>query len=91
MAKTDKERLVTGFWNRIDSNQATDYNSIYRLGIDATWQRVHTTALTNGAWNNSGAHTKFEDSPRHSDGETSVDRADDAERALNINTNYFTQ
>ena len=24
MAKTDKERLATGFWNRIESNQATD-------------------------------------------------------------------
>ena len=27
MAKTDKERLATGFWNRIESNQATDCNS----------------------------------------------------------------
>ena len=27
MAKTDKERLVTGFWNRIESNQVTDYNT----------------------------------------------------------------
>ena len=27
MAKTDKERLATGFWNRIESNQATDYNT----------------------------------------------------------------
>ena len=27
MAKTDKERLATGFWNRIDSNQATDCNN----------------------------------------------------------------
>ena len=26
MAKTDKERLATGFWNRIESNQATDCN-----------------------------------------------------------------
>ena len=26
MAKTDKERLATGFWNRIESNQAADYN-----------------------------------------------------------------
>ena len=28
MAKTDKERLATGFWNRIESNQATDCNSL---------------------------------------------------------------
>ena len=27
MAKTDKERLATGFWNRIESNQATDCNT----------------------------------------------------------------
>ena len=27
MAKTDKGRLTTGFWNRIESNQATDCNS----------------------------------------------------------------
>ena len=27
MARTDKERLVTGFWNRIESNQATDCNT----------------------------------------------------------------
>ena len=27
MARTDKERLATGFWNRIESNQATDYNT----------------------------------------------------------------
>ena len=26
MAKTDKERLATGFWNRIESNQAADCN-----------------------------------------------------------------
>ena len=26
VAKTDKERLATGFWNRIESNQATDCN-----------------------------------------------------------------
>ena len=30
MAKTDKERLVTGFWNRIESNQATDCNRVDR-------------------------------------------------------------
>ena len=29
MAKTDKERLATGFWNRIESNQATDCNTIH--------------------------------------------------------------
>ncbi|KAK3170287.1 hypothetical protein OEA41_009674 [Lepraria neglecta] len=29
MAKTDKERLATGFWNRIESNQATDCNNLY--------------------------------------------------------------
>ena len=28
MAKTDKERLATGFWNRIESNQATDCNKM---------------------------------------------------------------
>ena len=28
MAKTDKERLATCFWNRIESNQATDCNKI---------------------------------------------------------------
>ena len=28
MAKTDKERLATGFWNRIESNQATDCSKI---------------------------------------------------------------
>ena len=28
MAKTDKERLSTGFWNRIESNQATDCNNV---------------------------------------------------------------
>ena len=27
MAKTDKERLATGFWNRIESNQAADCNT----------------------------------------------------------------
>ena len=27
MAKTDKERLAIGFWNRIESNQATDCNT----------------------------------------------------------------
>ena len=27
MAKTDKGRLATGFWNRIESNQAADCNS----------------------------------------------------------------
>ena len=26
MAKIDKERLATGFWNRIESNQAADWN-----------------------------------------------------------------
>ena len=26
MAKTDKEQLATGFWDRIESNQATDCN-----------------------------------------------------------------
>ncbi|KAK3167554.1 hypothetical protein OEA41_010681 [Lepraria neglecta] len=31
MAKTDKERLATGFWNRIESNQATDYNILSLL------------------------------------------------------------
>ena len=29
IAKTDKERLATGFWNRIESNQATDCNTDY--------------------------------------------------------------
>ena len=34
MAKTDKERLATGFWNRIESNQATDCNtSVRRAGF----------------------------------------------------------
>ena len=28
MAKTDKERLVTGFWNGKESNQVTDCNKI---------------------------------------------------------------
>ena len=28
MAKTDKERLATGFWNRKESNQATDCNKV---------------------------------------------------------------
>ena len=28
MAKTDKERLATGFWNRIESNQVTDCNTV---------------------------------------------------------------
>ena len=28
MAKTDKERLATGFWNRIESNQAADCNTV---------------------------------------------------------------
>ena len=27
MAKTDKERLATGFWNRIESNQAAECNT----------------------------------------------------------------
>ena len=27
MGKIDKERLATGFWNRIESNQATDCNN----------------------------------------------------------------
>ena len=31
MAKTDKERLATGFWNRIESNQAADYNILLAL------------------------------------------------------------
>ena len=31
MAKTDKERLATGFWNRIESNQATDCNNYIRV------------------------------------------------------------
>ena len=30
-AKTDKERLTTGFWNRIESNQATDCNTYLYL------------------------------------------------------------
>ena len=32
MSKTDKERLITGFWNRIESNQAMDcsnYRSLF--------------------------------------------------------------
>ena len=29
MAKTDKERLATGFWNRIESNQAMDCNTLF--------------------------------------------------------------
>ena len=33
MAKTDKEQLVTGFWNRIESNQATDCNSWLGCGV----------------------------------------------------------
>ena len=27
MAKTDKERLATGFWNRIEGHQAADCNT----------------------------------------------------------------
>ena len=27
MARIDKERLITGSWNRIESNQVTDYNT----------------------------------------------------------------
>ena len=38
MAKTDKERLATDFWNRIESNQATDCNknlqAIHKREID---------------------------------------------------------
>ena len=34
MAKTDKERLATGFWNRIESNQATDCNTIVSQIVD---------------------------------------------------------
>ena len=33
MAKTDKERLATGFWNRIESNQATDCNRNERSSL----------------------------------------------------------
>ena len=35
MAKTDKERLATSFWNRVESDQATDCNSLVETG--ATW------------------------------------------------------
>ena len=41
MAKTDKERLATGFWNRIESNQATDCNrGDYGELRDAVWALV---------------------------------------------------
>ena len=41
MAKTDKERLATGFWNRIESNQATDCNGgDYCELRDAVWAPV---------------------------------------------------
>ena len=35
MAKKDKERLATGFWNRIESNQATDCNR-YHCSFDTS-------------------------------------------------------
>ena len=33
MAKTDKERLATGFWNRIESNQAANCNTDINLSV----------------------------------------------------------
>ena len=33
MAKTDKERLATGFWNRIESNQANGLQQLEIKGI----------------------------------------------------------
>ena len=44
MAKTDKERLVTGFWNCIESNQATGCNIVIRiilLGVYASRRQRH--------------------------------------------------
>ena len=50
MAKTDKERLATGFWNRIESNKATDCNSghTFCLFDDGRAGWVPDTAETGG-------------------------------------------
>ena len=42
VAKIDKERLATGFWNRIESNQATDCNT-RRFQYEANGLHVHVT------------------------------------------------
>ena len=43
MAKTDKERLATGFWNRIESNQATDYNKD-KIAVQSRGERLTDTS-----------------------------------------------
>ncbi|KAK3169723.1 hypothetical protein OEA41_009107 [Lepraria neglecta] len=49
MPKTDKERLATGFWNRIESNQATDCNNWFCSRFTQAYGRQLTGLLGGSA------------------------------------------